>query len=210
MVRRILNPATNRLVSVGSPTWRRLVRDGVLSNQVIDEEVEVLGDIPDDPYLAELRREELRDRIEPGYVPKKGRHSYAGKYVKSKSPNHPTHILKNAKIKIKQFARERYQEASDDEELNDEIDQLFNDMALSQVKQRVAKNQKSKKPQYVKREMPELTTQDEYSYDDSLTSESESDEEPPKKSKSRNPIRKVPQSEDVDSATSTESEDDED
>ncbi len=208
MVKKILNPMTNRLVSVGSPTWRKLIRDGILSNQVIDEEVEVLGDIPDDPYLDALKREELRDRLEPGYVPKKGRHGYTGKYVKSRSPNHPANILKNAKSRVKEFARERYQEASDDEELNDEIDQLFNDMALSQVKQRVAKNQKSKKPQYVKREMPELTTQDEDSYD-SLTSESESDEdEPVAKRQNRKPIRSVPQYEDDDdSITSTESED---
>ena len=202
MVKKILNPMTNRLVSVGSPTWRKLIREGVLSNQVIDEEVEILGDIPDDPYLDALKREELRDRLEPGYVPKKGRHGFAGKYVKSRSPNHPANILKNAKSKVKEFARERYQEASDDEELNDEIDQLFNDMALSQVKQRVVKNQKSKKAvRYVKREMPELTTQDEDSCD-SLTSES--DEEPLKKSKSRKPIRKTPRVVQEDSITSTE------
>ena len=203
MTRKILNPRTNRFVNVGSPTWRRLVREGQIPNSIMDQSVEVLGDVPEDPYEDALKREELRSKLDDGYVPKKGRYSYAGKYVKSQSPNQKGAILKHAKDKVKEFARERYQEASDDEDLNDEIDQLFSEMALTEVKQRVAKNQPKRAVRYVRKKVPEPDTQED-SYDDSLTeTESESDEPAPKK-KGRNPIRKVPQVVQEDSITSTE------
>ena len=86
-----------------------------MPNSIMDQPVEVLGDIPEDPYEDALRREELRSKLDDGFVPKKGRYSYAGKYVKSQSPNQKGAILNRAKDKVKEFARERYQEASDDE-----------------------------------------------------------------------------------------------
>ena len=210
MTRKILNPRTNRFVNVGSPTWRRLVREGQVPNSIMDQSVEVLGDIPEYPYQDALKREELRSKLDDGFVPKKGRYSYAGKYIKSQSPNQKGAILKHAKDKVKQFARERYQEASDDEDLNDEIDQLFSEMALTEVKQRVAKNQPKRAVRYVRKKVPEPDTQED-SYDDTLTeTESESEEEEPApKKKGRNPIRKVPQVVQEDSMTSTESEDEE-
>jgi len=202
MTRKILNPRTNRFVNVGSPTWRRLVREGQIPNSIMDQSVEVLGDVPEDPYEDALKREELRSKLDDGYVPKKGRYSYAGKYVKSQSPNQKGAILKHAKDKVKEFARERYQEASDDEDLNDEIDQLFSEMALTEVKQRVSKNQPKKAVRYVRKKVPVSDTQED-SYDSLTETESESDEPAPKK-KGRNPIRKVPQVVQEDSITSTE------
>lgn len=199
MTRKILNPRTNRFVNVGSPTWRRLVREGQIPNSIMDQSVEVLGDVPEDPYEDALMRENLRSKLDDGYVPKKGRYSYAGKYIKSQSPNQKGAILNHAKDKVKQFARERYQEASDDEDLNDEIDQLFSEMALTEVKQRVSKNQPKKAVRYVRKKMPE--PEDSY---DSLTETESEEEEPAPKKKGRNPIRKVPQVVQEDSMTSTE------
>jgi hypothetical protein len=132
MVQKVLNP------------WRRLVRENLIANNSFDT-TEVLGIAPPDIYERELVREELRDTLEEGYVPKLGSGHYKGKFIKSRSPNHPNLILKKAKQGVKDFAREHYEEASDDSGLDSEIDELFQNLALNSVKDRLEKiNSKGK------------------------------------------------------------------
>jgi hypothetical protein len=162
MVQKVLNPRTNRLVSVGGPVWRRLVRENLIANNSFDT-TEVLGIAPPDIYERELVREELRDTLEEGYVPKLGSGHYKGKFIKSRSPNHPNLILKKAKQGVKDFAREHYEEASDDSGLDSEIDELFQNLALNSVKDRLVHNEKinSKGKYRIKKPEPIVEEEDE-------------------------------------------------
>ena len=76
----IVNPETNRMVKVGSQTYRKLVNQGVLKNSTLDSRVLASYDETDD--VDELKRQ-LSHNLGENEIISKGKGRYKNKLIKS-------------------------------------------------------------------------------------------------------------------------------
>lgn len=84
----VVNPRTNRAIQVGKPTWRRLVKLGVIPAQEFNDPNELCEYKDAD---AEQKIEEMNEMLPPMQHAVRGRGKYKGKIVKrSKSMAHDT------------------------------------------------------------------------------------------------------------------------
>jgi D-alanyl-D-alanine carboxypeptidase len=189
--KKMLNPKTGRLICVGSPTWRKLVLEGVLPNTY--EAVDVLADAPEDDYERERICAELASELGEEFTARRGTGMYKDKIIKIRKPPTQKYTLDKAKKAAKKIIADRTDEPMEDDE---EIDKLLNEnFAKLAVEQRRPKTSKLKKTYKIKK-APEPEPSSESSEEEKpkpkakpkkapVVSSSSSEEEKPKQKKEK-------------------------
>lgn len=103
----VLNPLTNRMVKVGSQTYRKLVNSKVIKNKAVDERVIYKYDSDDD--IEELKKK-YQDELDENEIIQKGKGRYKGKLIKT---------YKGSK------GRPKKQQATRDDDINDLISSML-------------------------------------------------------------------------------------
>ncbi len=170
--KKMLNPKTGRLICVGSPTWRKLVLEGVLPNKY--EAVDVLADAPEDDYERERLCAKLSSTLGEEFTARRGTGMYKDKIIKIRKPPTQKYTLDKAKKAAKKIIAEKIDEPM--EEDDEEIEKLLNEnFARIAVEQRKPKTSKLKKTYKIKKApTPEPS---------SASSDSDNEEEPAPKEK---------------------------
>jgi hypothetical protein len=186
--KKMLNPKTGRLICVGSPTWRKLVLEGVLPNKY--EAVDVLADVPEDDYECERICAELSNELGEEFTARRGTGMYKDKILKIRKPPTQKYTLDKAKTAAKKVIKDKIDEPMEDDE---EIDKLLNEnFARIEVEKRRPKTSKLKKTYKMKKApTPEPS---------SSSSDSDEEEEAKPKPKSKKEKKKPV----VESSTSEE------
>ena len=76
----IVNPTTNRLIKIGSPTYRRLVNQGVIKNTWLDDRV--LAHYGENDDVEQLKHQ-LCHRLHPNEIISRGKGRYKGKLIRT-------------------------------------------------------------------------------------------------------------------------------
>ena len=104
----VLNPLTNRMVKLGSQTYRKLVNTKVIKNKAVDERVIYKYDSDDD--IEELKKK-YQEELNENEIIQKGKGRYKGKLIKT---------YKGQKGRPK-----KQQETTRDDDINDLISSML-------------------------------------------------------------------------------------
>ena len=80
MEKYILNPETNRMVKIGSQTYRKLVNKKIIKNKVVDDRILYKYDSDDD--IEELKKK-YKDEINENEIIQIGKGKYKNKLIKT-------------------------------------------------------------------------------------------------------------------------------
>lgn len=120
---KILNPKTNRMVTVGKPAWLKLVKAGVLNGMYTDPKQ--LSNIKEDADI-DTQRKNADKSLPPGQQSVRGRGKYKGKLVTRKKPFNEEKVNEMSSRAIARSIKEGGLNISDMsiQELQDELTRL--------------------------------------------------------------------------------------
>ena len=116
----MINPVTKRPIKVGSRAWLKLVKDGILHGEYVDDHVIGEFNADDETHKLQERIKALNKNQEPGVHVVKGRGVYKNKLVKRSKQLTPQEVSKKtSKIASKLITN------NEDDELEAELESMI-------------------------------------------------------------------------------------